>query len=62
MWMELCDDQYYRSNHVPRYGVQGRIEGFGTKTLSFIWDYRDQSNARPAVDFSFDLTCVLSPA
>ena len=62
MWMELCDDQYYRSNHIPRYGVQGRIEGFGTKTLSFVWNYRDDSNARPAVDFSFDLTCTLSPA
>ncbi len=61
-WMELCDDEYYRSNHAPRYGVQGRIEGFGTKTLSFVWDYFDDSNARPAVDFNFALTCVLRPA
>lgn len=61
-WVELCDDAYYRPNHVPRYFVQGRIEGFDTKTLSFVWDYRDESNARPAVDFSIDLTCVLKRA
>ncbi|MBS3144542.1 hypothetical protein J4208_03065 [Candidatus Woesearchaeota archaeon] len=57
--MELCDDEYYRSNHVPRYGVQGRIEGFGTETLSFTWDYKDDSNARPQVLFMIDLTCIL---
>ncbi len=59
-WMELCDDEYYRPNHAPRYGVQGRIEGFGTKTLSFAWDYFDDSNARPQVLFMTDLTCTLS--
>lgn len=58
-WMELCDDEYYKSNHIPRYGVQGRIEGFGTKTLSFVWDYFDDGNARPQVLFMTDLTCKL---
>ena len=59
-WMELCDTEYYRPKHIPRYGVQGRIEGFGTDTLSFAWDYKDDSNARPHVLFMMDLTCKLS--
>ncbi len=57
-WMETCDDEYYRSAHVPRYGVSGTITGFGTSTLAFIWNYYDE-NTKPAVDFSFDLDCKL---
>lgn len=57
-WMETCDNEYYSSRHTPRYGVTGRITGFGTNTLSFTWDYYDEDN-KPAVDFGFTLDCQM---
>jgi len=58
-WMETCDPEYYRPNHATRYGITGTITGFGTKQLSFTWNYFDDSNIPPHVDFMVTLDCTL---
>tara|TARA_Y100000310_G_scaffold1020_1_gene1423 strand:+ start:19863 stop:20903 length:1041 start_codon:yes stop_codon:yes gene_type:complete len=54
-YMNTCNTNYYTEQ---KYYFRGTIEGFGTKELTFNWEYFDDET-RPQVSITINLDCTL---